>query len=196
MRQFCWHHQLAWFASKNSRACFSCIPLVPRFDVITGILSLSFMPGSNGNSAHMVPFPHSTAHLPKTRLLQCTAEDTNTPRPALTEQGQGGHCCSEGIVVLTAIWKQAVNPAAPWSILQATAASMHVPKMLNFKRCLSTNTSLMSVLYFPVLSLLKSHMAFRKPAGYFLLTSVGFELCPCWVVLQWQPLEEQWQNSF
>lgn len=40
------------------RACFSCMPLVPRFDVITGILSFSFMPGSNWKGAHMVPFPH------------------------------------------------------------------------------------------------------------------------------------------
>lgn len=109
---------------------------------------------------------------------------------------RAGTAVQKGIVVLRAMWKQAAKPAAPWSVLQATAASTHVPRMLNFKRCLSTNTSLMSVLYFPVLSSVKSCTAFRKPAGYFLLTSVGSELCPCWVVLQWQPLEEQWQNSF
>lgn len=58
------------------------------------------------------------------------------------------------------------------------------------------HTSLVSVLYLPVLSLLKSCLVLRKPAGYFLLTSVGSELCPCWAVLWWQPLEEQWQDSF
>lgn len=40
--------------------------------------------------------PPITAHLQRTRRLWRTAEDTNTPRPALTLQGQGGHCCSGG----------------------------------------------------------------------------------------------------
>lgn len=42
------------------------------------------------------PSPPITVHLHTPRLLQCTAEDTNTLRQTLTKQGQGGHCCSEG----------------------------------------------------------------------------------------------------
>lgn len=42
------------------------------------------------------PSPTITVHLHRTRPLRCTAEDTNTPRPALAKQGQGGHCCSGG----------------------------------------------------------------------------------------------------
>lgn len=41
------------------------------------------------------PSPTTTVHLHRTRLLRCTAEDTNTPGTTRIKQGQGGHCCSE-----------------------------------------------------------------------------------------------------
>lgn len=144
------------------------------------------MPASNKKwCTHGTLPPPSQPTCHGARLLWCTAADTNTPRPTPTKQGQCGHSCSE---------RDGCSQSKVEVSNQASCSLKHPPGHSCFHACtqdaefegaaawaptvLLQHTSLMSVLYLPVLSSLKSCMAFRKPAGYFLLTSVGSESCP------------------
>lgn len=149
------------------------------------------------------PSPTITVHLPQNKATVAhgcrhkrteTNPDKTGPAWALLSRSD---CCSQSKV-------EASN--------QASCSLKHPPNHSCFPACtqdvesegaaawaptaLPERTSLMSVLYLHVLSSLKSCTALRKPAGYFLLTSVGPESCPHGAVLRWQPWEEQCQDSF
>lgn len=164
-----------------------CTPLVLRFDVITGILSFLSVPASNPHGAHVAPFhrcPPATEH---------TAAGMHTPRPALTKQGQCGHCCPE---------KDCCCQSKAEASHQNSCSLKLPPGYICFHTCsqdaelkgviartlavLLGHTSLTSVLYLPVLSSLKSSSGPPDCDACFLPAAVGSKSCPHQAVLRWQ----------
>lgn len=137
------------------------------------------MPASNPHGARMAPFhrcPPATEH---------TAAGTHTPQPALTKQGQCGHCCPE---------RDCCCQSKEEASNQNSCSLKLPPGHICFHTCfqdaelkgvvswalaaLLGHTSLTSVLYLPVLGSLKSSSGPPDCDACFLPTAVRSESCP------------------